>query len=245
MLRNEILLVLGVSLGMSALYSLLVIIDLQTRPVPLSSQVTAMNTSQAPGRPWLDLAYQLRGALGLVIPALLALHLLRRDRPFAIADIGLDWRRRPWFDIGTGALLAAVIGVPGIGLYLVAHSLGFNTAISASSLPDIWWGVPILVLKAAGNAFLEEVVVVAYLMTRLGDLRWRPWAIIAASALLRGSYHLYQGWGGFVGNAIMGVVFAYFYTRTKRVMPLIIAHTLLDIGAFVGYRYLAGPLGLP
>lgn len=230
---------------MSALYSLLVLIDLSTRSVPLSSQTTAMNTSQAPGRPWLDLAYQLRGALALVIPALLALHLLRRDRPHAIVDLGLDWRRRPGFDLGTGALLALGIGVPGIALYLAAHQLGFNTAISASSLPDVWWGVPVLVLKAAANAVLEEVVVVAYLVTRLGDLRWRPWMIIAASALLRGSYHLYQGWGGFVGNAIMGVVFALFFLKTKRVLPLIIAHTLLDVGAFVGYRYLADVLNLP
>ena len=35
--------------------------------------------------------------------------------------------------------------------------------------------------------------------------------IVVASALLRGSYHLYQGWGGFVGNAIMGLVFAEYY----------------------------------
>jgi membrane protease YdiL (CAAX protease family) len=88
-------------------------------------------------------------------------------------------------------------------------------------------------------------VVVGYLMTRLRDLGWRTWHIVAASALLRGTYHLYQGWGAFIGNAIMGVIFALFFVKTKRVLPLIIAHTLLDVGAFVGYTYLRGPLGLP
>ena len=64
------------------------------------------------------------------------------------------------------------------------------------------------------------------------------WAIILTSALLRGSYHLYQGFGGFVGNAVMGVVFGWLYTRTRRVMPLVVAHTLLDVVAFVGYALL-------
>ena len=64
-----------------------------------------------------------------------------------------------------------------------------------------------------------------------------------ASALLRGSYHLYQGFGAFVGNAVMGVVFALFFLRYKRVLPLVIAHTLLDVVAFVGYTLLRDRVG--
>jgi membrane protease YdiL (CAAX protease family) len=96
----------------------------------------------------------------------------------------------------------------------------------------------VLVLSAVQNAILEEVIVVGYLLTRLRQLGWRVGAVIAASALLRGSYHLYQGFGAFVGNAVMGVVFALFFLRTKRVLPLIIAHSLLDVVAFVGYAVL-------
>ena len=81
-------------------------------------------------------------------------------------------------------------------------------------------------------------MVVAYLVTRLRGLRWKLWQIVLASSLLRGSYHLYQGFGAFVGNAIMGVVFAFFYVRFHRVVPLIIAHTVLDVVAFVGYTLL-------
>ena len=58
---------------------------------------------------------------------------------------------------------------------------------------------------------------------------------IGVSALVRGSYHLYQGFGGFVGNALMGVLFGVVYARTRRVGPLIVAHAVLDIVAFVGY----------
>ncbi|MFI5428636.1 CPBP family intramembrane glutamic endopeptidase [Aeromicrobium sp. UC242_57] len=47
--------------------------------------------------------------------------------------------------------------------------------------------------------------------------------------------HLYQGVGPGIGNFVMGLVFGYWFHRTKRVMPLVIAHTLLDVVAFVGY----------
>ena len=61
--------------------------------------------------------------------------------------------------------------------------------------------------------------------------------------LIRGSYHLYQGFGGFVGNLVMGIIFGWFYTRTRRVMPLVVAHTILDVVAFVGYALLKDRLG--
>ena len=88
------------------------------------------------------------------------------------------------------------------------------------------------------NAVLEEVVVVGYLLTRLRQLDWRLPLAVAASSLLRGSYHLYQGFGAFVGNAVMGVVFSLVYLRWRRVGPLVVAHTILDVVAFVGYTLL-------
>jgi membrane protease YdiL (CAAX protease family) len=234
-LSREVLLVLGVSLGASAAYSIVSFIAKLTAPTPLAQQTTALNPSQAPGRPWLDLTLQLLGIITAVIPALLAIHLLHRDDP--PVELGID-TRRPGFDIGAGLGLAAVIGIPGLGLYVVARELGVNTTIAAANLPPYWWSIPVLVLAALGNGVLEEVVVVGYLITRLREIGWRTWHIVAASALLRGSYHLYQGVGGFVGNAIMGVVFALFFLRTKRVLPLIIAHTILDVVAYLGYTLL-------
>nr|WP_246401316.1 CPBP family intramembrane glutamic endopeptidase [Jiangella mangrovi] len=120
-----------------------------------------------------------------------------------------------------------------------------NVSIQASTLNAYWWTVPVLVLSAVQNAVVEEVIVVGFLMTRLKQLGWELPAIIATSAVLRGSYHLYQGYGMAIGNMLMGVVFAYFYHRTKRVMPLVIAHSILDIVSFVGYDLFADELGLP
>ena len=48
-----------------------------------------------------------------------------------------------------------------------------------------------------------------------------------------------QGFGGFVGNCAMGLIFGRFYQRTGRTVPLIIAHTIMDAVTFVGYVLLA------
>jgi uncharacterized protein len=233
-LRNEVLLVLGVSVGASAIWATLRIIERMTREVALAQQTAAMNVSRTPDRPWLDLAWQLTGIGLALVPVLLALFLLNRHPGHGARLIGLDLRR-PGFDLTSGTLLALVIGVPGLALYVGAYQLGINAQIAPANLAAVWWAVPVLILAAAQNALLEEVVGIGYLLTRLQELGWHVAAAIGVHALLRGTYHLYQGFGGFIGNAIMGVIFALFYLRFRRVMPLVIAHTLLDVVAFVGY----------
>lgn len=234
---TETWLVLGVSLGASAIWSLLRIVDKLTRAAPLGSQTTSMNSSVTPDRPWLDLAYQLTGIALALVPALLALHLLRRDDPDEPHTMGFDLRR-PGQDLARGAVLAAAIGLPGLALYAGAKALDLNTTIAAASLASVWWTVPVLVLAAAQNAVLEQVIMVGYLFKRWGQVGWGQWQIILTSAAIRGTYHLYQGFGGLVGNFVMGVVFGWWYTRTKRLMPLVVAHTILDVVAFVGYALL-------
>jgi len=236
-LRTEILLVLGVSVGASAVYAVVQIIARLTAGRPLSAQSASLNTSAAPGRPWLDLTLQLLEIFFALVPVLLAVHLLGRDHADPLRRLGLDGRR-PAFDAGLGVALAAAIGLPGLGLYFAALALGVNAQVVPAALPAVWWAVPVLVLAAAQNAILEEVVVVGYLLHRLGDMGWGPRRAVAASALLRATYHLYQGFGAFVGNAVMGVVFALLFLRTRRLGPLVVAHTLLDVVAFVGYALL-------
>ncbi|MEU6072738.1 CPBP family intramembrane glutamic endopeptidase [Micromonospora sp. NPDC047074] len=236
MLGTETLLVLGLSLGQSAVYATVSIIAKLTADGPLSKQTAALNTSASP-RPWLDLTYQLLGIVFALLPVALAVHLLARDPGDPARTLGLD-ARRPGQDLARGAGLAALIGLPGLALFWAAAQLGVNATLVPAALPEVWWAVPVLILAAVQNSVLEEVIVVGYLTTRLRQLQWRVGAIVATSALLRGSYHLYQGFGAFVGNVVMGVVFSLFYLRTRRVMPLVVAHTLLDIFAFVGYALL-------
>jgi uncharacterized protein len=242
--RAEVLIVIGLSLGRSGVYAAVNLIAIATAAGGVAKATATLNGSQSE-RPWLDLTYQLLGIGFALVPVALALFLLAETAPggSVLRRVGLD-RTRPGRDLLTGAALAAVIGVPGLGLYALGRALGLTADVVASGLGAHWWTAGVLVLSAVQNALLEEVVVVAYLLDRLPRLGWSGPAVIAASALLRGSYHLYQGYGPFVGNAVMGVVFALYYRRSGRVLPLVVAHALLDVVAFVGYQYLAGPLGL-
>lgn len=241
-LRSEVLIVLGLSIGASAVYSVISLIAKLTAG-PLSQQTATLNAPQS-ARPYLDLTYQLLGIGFALVPVVLVLFLLAGDAPGVLHRLGLD-NRRPVFDLATGAGLAAVIGIPGLGLYFAGRALGISATVVPSALDAYWWTVPVLILSALKNGILEEVIVVGYLMDRLPRLGWSMPVVIAASAVLRGTYHLYQGFGAFVGNMVMGVVFALVYRRTGRVMPLVVAHTLLNVVAFVGYALFKDALGLP
>ncbi|MER5293963.1 type II CAAX endopeptidase family protein [Streptomyces pharetrae] len=240
-LRDETVLVLALSLGASGVSALISFVGSATRPGGLKDQAATLNSSAAPGRPWLDLAWQLFGITTALVPVALVAHFLLREGQ-SLRVLGFD-RSRPWPDLGRGAAIAAVIGSTGIAFYLAARGLGFNLTVVPEALPDVWWKFPVLILSAVQNAVLEEVIVVGYLLRRLGQLGWSPGSALMASSVLRGSYHLYQGIGGFIGNLVMGVVFVHLYRRWGRVGPLVVAHSLLDIGAFVGYALLAGKVG--
>ncbi|MDR1152227.1 MAG: CPBP family intramembrane metalloprotease [Bifidobacteriaceae bacterium] len=223
---------LGLSLGRSGVYAILNLIDSLIQPVAIGGQTATLHT-EAPVPDALNLAYQLAPIVFGVFPAILAIYLLGRPVARVMDGIGLNLAR-PGRDATWAAGLAAGIGLPGLALYAVGRALGLTKHIVASGLAAHWWTVPVLVASAIESGLLEEVVAVAYLVTRLEQLAWRPWAVVAASAALRGCYHLYQGIGPALGNVVMGVVFAEYFRRTRRVAPLVGAHILLDIVSFVG-----------
>lgn len=233
----EILLVLGVSLGISAVSSWIKFLDIQTRG-GFRNATAVLNGAQNP-RAWVDLSYQLLDVVNGVVPALLALYLLSRTPMGRGFGIGLD-RSRLGRDCRHGVGFFLLIGIPGLALVYVARRLGVNAQIEASGLADVWYRYPVLVLSAIQNGVLEEIVMIGFLLSRLRQLRWQPWTAILLSAAIRGSYHTYQGIGGFAGNFVMGAIFGWWFTRTRRILPLVIAHSLLDIASFVGYAALHG-----
>jgi uncharacterized protein len=229
----EITIVLGLSLGASAVYSIVSIIARLTAGTPLSNQSATLNASQS-SREWLDFSYQFLGIFFELFAVALVIFLLWQPGRSAFTRLGFDFTR-PRRDVLGGIGLLLVIGIPGLGLYLAGRALGLTVAVVASPLDSHWWTIPILVLSALRSALSEELIVVGYLFTRLGELGWSKWRIILSAAVLRGSYHLYQGIGPFFGNVAMGVVFGWCYTRWGRTAPLVVAHWILDIVSFVGY----------
>jgi len=221
-LAEETLVVLSLSLLASVVFAILSLLEAPVRGVTVAS------VSQS-----TRLARQVFGSLFALAPVWLVTYLVRRSGE-GMSSIGLAWDR-PRQDLARGFLLFVVVGLGGVGVYLAAVALGANRFVVPVPPLGHWWTVPVLLLNAAEAALLEEVVVVAYLVTRLRQLGLTEVSAVGASALLRGSYHLYQGWGGFLGNAAMGVLFGFVFTRTRRAWPIVVAHFLLDVAAGIGY----------
>jgi membrane protease YdiL (CAAX protease family) len=221
-LAEETLVVLSLSLLASAVFAVLSLLEAPIRGVTVAS------VSQTP-----RLARQVFGSLFELAPVWLVVYLVRRNgEGVAALGLGSDRLRA---DLVRGTVLFAVVGLAGIGVYLAAVELGVNRFVVPVPPLGHWWTVPVLLLNAVEAALLEEVVAVGYLVTRLRQLGATAGAAVGASALLRGTYHLYQGWGGFLGNAAMGVLFGAVFVRSRRTWPLVIAHFLLDVGAGLGY----------
>jgi len=243
----EILIVLGLSLGQSAVYSIVAIINRATREVPLSEQTATLNPT-LDSREIFDFVYQILDIAFGLMPVVLVCWLLWSSARPHLGSMGLAFDR-PVRDVGWGAIIALGIGAGGIVVYLAGRALGLTVAVNPAGLDAHWWTVPVLLLAAARAGIQEEVIMVGYLFARLRQLGWGVWPIILVSATIRGAYHLYQGWGSFVGNFLMGIVFGWIAARWGRVLPLVVAHFLIDAVVFVGYPFAAAAwpalFGLP
>jgi hypothetical protein len=190
--------------------------------------------------PWLFVAYMLRWIVHLA-PVALVGHLLRRTGA-GLRSIGLDLA-----DLGRDVVRGTALAVPFIGL-----SITFAWAIHTYDLPFAHVRLTFaeahrsiivpMVLASAGTAILEETIVNGYTLTRLEQLGWSARRALAVSALIRASYHLYQGVGGFLFAGVAGLVFGRLFQRWQRIMPLVVAHFVIDaaLGAMdlsLGGRY--------
>lgn len=229
----EICIVLALSVGQSAVYSLLSLLRRALAEVPIGQQQTLLNPARDTAALW-DATYRVLDVFFDLAIVALVVYLLWDTGTNALRRMGLDFRHFGT-DLGRGVLLLAVIGVPGLALYMIGREMGFTVNVVASPLDAAWWTIPLLVLSAVRASLFEEVVLLGYLFTRLRQLGWSTWSIIISVAALRGIYHSYQGLGAVFGNFVMGLVFGWCYQRWGRVMPLVIAHALLDVIAFVGY----------
>src|SRR6266540_3458875 len=141
-LRDEVLLVLFLSLAASALYAL---VNLLTAPI---RGVAAPLYSRG------ALAYQLLDIGTSLVPVALVAHLLRRSRE-SLASIGLD-ARRPLADLALGVVLAVAVGAVGVAIYAASVQLGVNRSVVPVPPTGHWWTVPVLLLGALRSGLYQR-----------------------------------------------------------------------------------------
>jgi membrane protease YdiL (CAAX protease family) len=163
-----------------------------------------------------------------VVP--LALLLLARtgQRP---ADLGLTAVR--WRDAGAAiGLAAAGLGCEFALAIPYAHLVHSSLSNTAGPLHVPPYYLIFGLSQAALTAVAEEVAVSGYLLTRLDQLGWSPWAAFWVSLALRTSYHAYYGFA-----IVLTLPLGYFVTRSfqrhGKLSRPILAHFLYDSAIFL------------
>ncbi|HUO94322.1 MAG TPA: type II CAAX endopeptidase family protein [Rhizomicrobium sp.] len=181
--------------------------------------------------------YQGHAATGLLHTVLFEIVILAILLPFlyvrgwTFAKIGLE----PTFkDTGIGVLLFVATYVVWYFVWAATVLVSPQTAAGIMGSPVITGRVPPAIALAIGliNPFFEEMLVCGYVMTALGRDNNQSLAI-NASVALRVSYHLYQGPRGVLSIIPFGLIFSFWYARTGRLWPLVVAHTMSDLLALL------------
>ncbi|MFC4309535.1 CPBP family intramembrane glutamic endopeptidase [Steroidobacter flavus] len=162
---------------------------------------------------------------------------------FLLALIGpfLVMRGWRWSDVG----MAPTLQDTGMGLVLTAA--GYMGYIAAWSVYSVFISqdgdaVPIetgvqastAVLLSVVNGFFEELFVCGYLINALKKRRSVVFAI-NVSVAIRLAYHLYQGPIAVPSILPMALIFGYWFAKTGRLWPLVVAHALMDFLALSPY----------
>lgn len=127
------------------------------------------------------------------------------------------------------ALAAATLLLWIVKAILLKRFLALD-ASSSSETPLVSSEIGLTVLLAISlvNGFFEELFLCGYLITVFKKGAGLP-AAIGVSVGMRMLLHVYQGPTGVLNMALMGGLFAYYFARSGKLWPLIVAHILLDV----------------
>jgi len=151
------------------------------------------------------------------------------------AEIG--WAPR-WIDLfhGIGLIVGvriaagfAIIIFQGIFRNYTGHYLQPR---SVHGLMDA--GLSLLtVLLVVVNPFFEELIVRGYAMSEIMELGGSRNLAIVVSVGLQMSYHVYQGLLRCIALTVVFLVFSIYFSRTRRIVPAVIAHFWSDASALI------------
>ena len=163
----------------------------------------------------------------------LALMALLWARGWTLEGLGL---KGSWRDAISGALLAFGAYVAYFALLFIVASVSesFRQVAQQTVLINSQLGLGTVIAVSIVNPIFEEIFVCSYIITSLNERKHAVFAI-NASILIRLSYHLYQGAVGVVSLIPIGIVFGYYFARTRRLWPVIVAHAIFDFAGLVAY----------
>lgn len=153
-------------------------------------------------------------------PAALGFAPLGGDPDFALA-------------VGAGALAALIIrpilaAMSAGAAAALRRQFGALEAFLPKTREQLFWG---LIVSVFAGVF-EEIAYRGYLIAYFGS--WLDqWGALAASSVLFGFAHFYQGRLGVVMTTLLGAGFGYLYLRTGSLILPILLHIAVDVSAMV------------
>lgn len=152
-------------------------------------------------------------------------------RGWRFHDVGL---MPSWRDSLIGVVLALFMYIIDVMLWLLFGQFvpGLYQHAAGIVTPDL--GFVTVMAVSILNPVFEEVFVCGYIITALKKSRSLSFAV-NVSVAVRLAYHLYQGALSVFNIIPLGIIYAYWYGRTGRLWPLVIAHGIFDFLALVYY----------
>jgi membrane protease YdiL (CAAX protease family) len=155
--------------------------------------------------------------------------LVRSGEGFAAIGLG---RFQRW-DASAGVALSVGSWVLVFVLSIVFSHLGSRDVDFLPKALPLWFRVVDALMIAVTAGITEEVVVRGYAQTRLEQLRAPTAVILLLPTGLWALLHLYQGVGPAATILCLGLAYALFFHRTRRLWPLVVAHGAFDLTQLV------------
>jgi len=172
--------------------------------------------------------------VGIELVGLAVASWIGRARGWSVWSFGL---RPTWTGTGAGVVLATTTA-----LALTLLGLGVNVASPGSvrfePLPGAL-SLAVILLVSAVNPVFEEAMGVGYFIHALR--RFGTWPAVLVSAGFRTLMHAYQGFTAVVIVLPLGIAFALVYSRSGRLWPLVVAHTVFSLVALLPLARTAAP----
>ena len=206
--RAEFLIVVLGSLGLTLLSNLQLVLDpaIADQLPPFNNEILVSN-----------LVYE--------IFVLVWLSAFMKARGWTLERLGFSISLR---DTSIGVLLAIAVLC---AVWLIEQTLGSAAPAMLESARrfdkvsgelDVW----AVLVACVVDAVFEELFVCAYVISALKEKRRASFALNVSIALRVGC-HIYQGVYGVLIGGAWGVVFGYWYLKSGRIWPLLVAHAVL------------------
>jgi membrane protease YdiL (CAAX protease family) len=190
-----------------------------------------------PSGSWAVFAPATVSELGTCAFAILITVLLSGRRGIRPRWLGFSWPRKR--DGRAGAGQSMRIGVWAIAALLaggaITSALAMGNKLGQPAHQDASYLIYTLAASLTAGV-VEEMVVLAFVVTTLRQAGRPVPEILLVAVLLRCSYHDYYGLG-VIGIAVWATVFVWLFLRTGSVLPLVVVHVLWDANIFLGQRW--------